>query len=446
MTRGVVVLGVPIDNVSMEETLRRIEDFVLDGSFHQIATANVDFLVNAVHDQKYKEILSNCDLVLADGMPVVWASELLGSPLTERVAGADLVPRLARLSNEKDYGIFLLGATPGVCEAAAARLKEMGARIAGTLAPPPCALDKFDNDSILAEIERANPDILLVALGSPKQEKWIYQNRHQLQVPVAIGIGGSLDFLAGAIPRAPAWMQRAGLEWLYRLSVEPRRLAPRYLKDAFGMARYFSVQLAINLATRRSGRGLKIAIESHGSVDVLRASGMMTGCRLDELGLAASSLLSKSGALIVDLAAVSYLGADGIRVLAGLQRRASGCGCQLWLTGISAGFARTLKASCCEGLFHTLPSVFDAVRQASWWRVQVTLEPSERWSTRQLSVDYSGDTRVPFGRVYRRVIDRNEFAKSDATALERRFRRRPAFADNARRPVQNVAVDRRGGQ
>jgi anti-anti-sigma factor len=213
------------------------------------------------------------------------------------------------------------------------------------------------------------------------------------------------------------------------------------------MARYFSVQLAISVATRRSGRGLKIGIETHGSVDVLRASGMMTGCRLDELELAAFSLLCKGGALVVDLADVSYLGADGIRVLAGLQRLASSWGCQLWLTGITPAFARTLKASCCDGLFHVLPSVFDAVRQASWWRVQVTLEPGERWSTRQLSTDYSCDARAPFETVYRRVIKRNEFADSDATdAIETRFVRRQAFADRTRRPVPNVAVNRHGGR
>src|SRR5579862_8135391 len=270
MTNGLAILGVPVDNVSMEETVGKIEEFIRDGSFHQIATANVDYLVNAVNNPLYKEILCRCDLVVADGMPVVFASRLLGSPLTERVAGADLVPRLGHLSAQKRYGIFLLGAAPEVCRVAAARLEEMGAQIVGRLSPPACPLDEFDNDEILAEIERANPDILLVAFGSPKQEMWIHQNRDRLKVPVCIGIGGSLDMLVGAVSRAPLWMQQASLEWVYRLCVEPRRLARRYLKDALGMVRYFSVQLAISAATRRSGSALQIGIESIGSVSILR--------------------------------------------------------------------------------------------------------------------------------------------------------------------------------
>jgi N-acetylglucosaminyldiphosphoundecaprenol N-acetyl-beta-D-mannosaminyltransferase len=253
MTNRVAVLGVPIDNVSMNETLLRIEDFLRDGSFHQIATANVDYLVNAGKNFLYKEILSGCDLVVADGMPVVWACSLLGTPLKERVTGSDLVPRLAGLSRQKGYRLFLLGASPKVSELAATRLLKMGARIAGRLSPRPCALEQFDNDKILTEIEKANPDILLVALGSPKQEIWIHQHRDRLKVPVCIGIGGSFDFLAGAVPRAPGWMQEAGLEWCFRMWAEPRRLARRYMTDALWMARHFTVQLALNLATRWNG-------------------------------------------------------------------------------------------------------------------------------------------------------------------------------------------------
>ena len=135
MTNGLTILGVPIDNVSMEETLGKIEEFIHEGSFHQIATANVDYLVNAVNNPEYRKVLCRCDLVVADGMPVVLASRLLGSPLRERVTGADLVPRLARLSSQKGYGIFLLGATTSVSDVANHRLEEMGARIVGRYCP-----------------------------------------------------------------------------------------------------------------------------------------------------------------------------------------------------------------------------------------------------------------------------------------------------------------------
>lgn len=334
MTNGAVVLGVPVDNVSMDETLLKIEEFLLEGSFHQVATANVDYLVNAVANAKYKEILCKCDLVIADGMPVVLASRLLGSPLRERVSGADLVPRLAGLSRQRGYGIFLLGASPGVSELAARRMEDMGARIVGRLSPPIRPLAEFDNDAILAEIEKASPHILLVAFGSPKQELWIDQNRDRLRVPVCIGVGGSLDFLAGVIPRAPGWIQRVGLEWAYRIWAEPRRLAGRYAKDALWMARYFSVQLALSLASRRRGHALQIGVDSIGSVNILSATGMMTGSRLAQFERTAFTLADRGGALVVELTGVSHLGADGTHTLTGLLRVATSRGCRLWLAGM----------------------------------------------------------------------------------------------------------------
>src|SRR5450432_1697250 len=131
MTNGLTILGVPIDNVTMEETLGKIDEFIAEGSFHQLATANVDFLVNAVNDPQYREILCRCDLVVADGMPVVLASRMLGTPLKERVTGSDLVPLLAK----KGYKIFLLGSKPEDSRIAAQRLEELGGKVVGRLSP-----------------------------------------------------------------------------------------------------------------------------------------------------------------------------------------------------------------------------------------------------------------------------------------------------------------------
>ena len=145
MTNGLTILGVPIDNVSMRQTLETIDEFVRLRSFHQVATANVDFLVNAIDNPTYREVLSRCDLVIPDGMPIVLASRLLGSPLSERVAGSDLVPLLA----ERKYKIFLLGAKPEVSAIAADKLEALGARVVGRLSPPLLPLEKFDNDGHL---------------------------------------------------------------------------------------------------------------------------------------------------------------------------------------------------------------------------------------------------------------------------------------------------------
>ncbi len=417
MTNGVVVLGVPIDNVSMADTLARIEDFIEEGSFHQVATANVDYLVNAVKNREYKEILCRCDLVVADGMPVVLASRLLRSPLKERVAGSDIVPRLAGLSREKGYRIFLLGAKPEVATIAERRLEEMGAHVVGRLSPPVRPLSEFDNEAILSEIERANPDILLVAFGSPKQEFWIHQHRDRLKVPVCIGIGGTLDFLAGTVPRAPHWMQHTGLEWVYRTWVEPRRLAGRYFRDAVWMARYFSVQLALSAASRRSGHALQIRTASIGSVNILTLSGMMAGSRLAQLEREAFALAEKGGALVVELTGVTHLGADGVRTLTGLLRAANNCGCQLWLAGVPPALARTLRASCCEGLFREVPSVLDAVRQASRGRLQLNLELGDGWAVCRIGGEIPLGSRATLERICRQVLDTNEFFEFDSSGV-----------------------------
>lgn len=407
MIDGLTILGVPIDNVSMEEALAKIDGFVREGSFHQVATANVDFLVHAIDNREYREILCRCDLVVADGMPVVLASRLLGWPLRERVTGSDLVPLLA----QKGYKIFLLGSKPEVSQLAAQRLEELGGRVVGRLSPPVGPPDTFDNDDILAELERTKPDILLVALGSPKQELWLHQNRNRLRVPVCIGVGGALDFLAGRLSRAPAWMRNTGLEWLYRIWVEPRRLARRYLKGGLWMARYFPVQLANNFAMRRVGHGLEVASESIGSVNILSASGLMTGPRLALLEHAESMVAEKGGPLVVDLTGVSYLGADGLRVLTGMLRSASNNARKLFLAGATPALSRTLMAARCEGLFQAVPTVLDAVRQLSRGRLQLNLELGDGWAVCRIGGEIPEGARSTLEGICRQVIETNEFVE-----------------------------------
>jgi N-acetylglucosaminyldiphosphoundecaprenol N-acetyl-beta-D-mannosaminyltransferase len=405
MTDGLTILGVPIDNVTMEETLERIAEFVRQGSFHHIATANVDFLVHAIDNPEYKEILSRCDLVVADGMPVVAASRLLGTPLRERVTGADLVPLLAK----EKYKIYLLGAKPEVAQVAAARLEELGATVVGRFSPPVGPIESYDNDAILADLERTRPDILLVALGAPKQERWIHYNRHRLNVPVCIGVGASLDFMAGQVSRAPAWMRKTGLEFAYRIYAEPKRLARRYLKGAVWMARYFPVQYVNNLARRRVGQTLKIKTESIGAVRILSASGMMTGARLVDLETTADAAVKNGGPLVVDLTGVSYLGADGVRALTGLLRGARNNGRQLFLAGATPALSRTLRASRCEGLFEAVPSVLDAIRLASRGRLQLNLEMGDGWAVCRIGGEIPEGARSTLEGICRQVIETNDF-------------------------------------
>ncbi len=229
----VAILGVPFDNLTLAEAVRRISAMIAERRPHYVATANVDFLVQARGDVELRRILLEADLVLCDGTPLVWASRWLGNPLRERVAGSDLVPALVREAAEKGHRLFLLGAGAGVAAGAAERLHEQHPSliICGHYSPPFSGLLEMDHEEAASRIREARPDVLLVSFGCPKQEKWIAMHYRSLGVPVVIGVGASLDFLANRVRRAPPWMRRSGLEWGYRLLQEPRRLFRRYAND-----------------------------------------------------------------------------------------------------------------------------------------------------------------------------------------------------------------------
>lgn len=241
----VLALGIPLHPVSMAQTLARIDDIVEDRRPRYFVTANVHFAAAARRDAELQRILCEADLVLCDGTPLLWAARALGAKMPERVAGSDLLPLLLAHAAERGYRLFFLGSTPDVLAEAAKRAtaQHPTLRLAGTLAPPQADLRDLDLDAIRAAIRAAKPDVLLVALGCPKQEKLIARLHRELGVPCSIGVGASLDFLAGRFSRAPRWMKRAGLEWLYRLLHEPLRLYPRYAEDF----RFFFPRLAAQL-------------------------------------------------------------------------------------------------------------------------------------------------------------------------------------------------------
>ena len=223
LTRSVRVLGVRVDCVDMAGTMARIGELVeRAGPCAQLATVNPEFVMHARADPDFAAILERCDLCLADGIGVVWAARRSGCRLRERVTGSDLLPRLAAECARSGWRPFFLGAMPGVAEEAARRLAAAhpGFQVAGTYSGRP---DPSGDAEALARIEAARPDLLLVAYGHPRQERWIARNRDRLPVPVAIGVGGSFDFAAGRVHRAPAWMRRIHLEWFFRLLLQPWR-------------------------------------------------------------------------------------------------------------------------------------------------------------------------------------------------------------------------------
>jgi N-acetylglucosaminyldiphosphoundecaprenol N-acetyl-beta-D-mannosaminyltransferase len=219
---SVSILGVPVHDVTTEETLALIDQFVRERIPHQLCTVNPEFIMLAQKDLEFKQILKRCALNLPDGIGVVWAARRVGHPLRERVAGSDLVGLIADRAQTTGWRIFLLGAAEGVAERAANILRERypQTNIVGAYAGSPRLEDAAD---VAARIRSSKADVLLVAYGAPKQDKWIARHIEKAGVAVAIGIGGSLDFIVGTQTRAPQWMQRLGLEWLYRLAREPWR-------------------------------------------------------------------------------------------------------------------------------------------------------------------------------------------------------------------------------
>jgi exopolysaccharide biosynthesis WecB/TagA/CpsF family protein len=229
----VALCGVPIHGIGLADAVAAIESMVEEGTPHHVVTANLDGVVLSRSDPEWRRILQNADLVLADGMPLVWASRWKGAALPERVAGADLVPELLALAEARGYRVFWLGGTESAARGMTIRVANLYPRLLPleTHSPPPAPLEAMDLAEIQRRIRRARPHVLLVSFGCPKQEKWIARYARDLQVPVSIGVGATIDFLSGRIPRAPAWMRAAGLEWCYRLCREPRRLGPRYARD-----------------------------------------------------------------------------------------------------------------------------------------------------------------------------------------------------------------------
>lgn len=228
------LLNTYVNNISIREAVDEIEKLILGHKRSYVVPVNVDVIVKIENDSRLKKIVDNADLVLADGKPLIWISRSFKTPIKEKVSGSDLVPLLCEMSAKKKYSIFLIGGKDGVAEAAKNNLERAyaGIRIVGVYSPP----IGFEKDAeeckrINDMISSAHPDILIVCLGCPKQEKWVYDNYKKYDAVVSICAGASVDFLAGSVRRAPKWMSDHGLEWFYRFMQEPKRLYKRYFVE-----------------------------------------------------------------------------------------------------------------------------------------------------------------------------------------------------------------------
>lgn len=347
------ILGLPLHSFTASSVIEAIDQLLVAGGSHQICPVNLDVWLNALADAHLHRIISGCSLVVPDGMPLVWASKLLGSPLSERVTGIDLVPGLAELSARKGYKIFLLGGKTGVAERCADLLRQRfpGTNIVGAYSPAEANLSNMDHTEILSRIHAAQPDILLVAFGNPKQEKWIWMHRKKLGVGVAMGVGGSFDMLVGDTSRAPRWIQRSGLEWAMRFVQEPIRLGPRYLRDFLGLCRYLPLAVLAAWMQRPYYGPSRITRAIGPQLLHVYVHGKLSSNVAEEIAQAATASIVNGLVMVVHLQNARSITAAGLGVLMEARRQMLEAGLSLSLAGLSFKKRFLLYAWCLQPLF-----------------------------------------------------------------------------------------------
>ena len=378
----IVILGIPIDNLSMAETIEQIlslvEAYGRDGRARQVATVNVDFVVNTLtwrlsrpRHPELLDILRKADLVTPDGMPMVWTSRLLGTPLEERVTGADLVPRLAEAAAEHGKSIYFLGGKGDAGKRAANKLKNQipNLKIAGIDSPfvriegetLDAALD--EDRAIVDRINRSGADILLIGFGNPKQEVWFERNRHRLQVPVSIGIGGTYEFIVGSVARAPEWMQKYGLEWLFRITQDPARLWKRYFVGffKFGMMIFPSIvyyrfkKLIFHTIHRQAvAADIQKAAVVDSKVQPLKVVALPRAFDAASVGQQRHAIetdLSLSNHCILDFSKVEFVDSSGLGLLLSLWRQAETQKKKIYMIELSASIRRFFQLNRTFDLF-----------------------------------------------------------------------------------------------
>ncbi|WP_257141935.1 WecB/TagA/CpsF family glycosyltransferase [Bacillus wiedmannii] len=257
IVESVKLFDVDFSNLTMNETITQINKIIDHNKFNKeqgyVVTPNVDHIVNVHKDPNFREIYKGATLTLVDGAPIFMISKKIGAPLKEKVSGSDLTPHLFELAQRNNYKVFIFGSREGVPDLAIQKIKsEFGYTFPIESYSPPFGFEKQPDvlGESIKKIQEFQPDILLVSLGSPKGERFIYENLKELNVPISLQIGASIDFIAGTVKRAPLWMQKVGLEWFYRFLQEPKRMFRRY----FVNDSYFLVLVFKEFFKRRRGQ------------------------------------------------------------------------------------------------------------------------------------------------------------------------------------------------
>lgn len=295
----------------MPETVAEAIRVVEAGLPRYFITANVDFVAQAHENTRLQDILVHAHRVVCDGMPLVWLSRLFPPVIPTRVAGSDLVFELFRAGNERQWRFFFLGSDePTLTKTCQVLARDYpGLTVADTFSPPIAAVENWPNEEIARRVRQARPDILLVAVGCPKQEYWISQYASALGIPLAIGIGASLDFIAGRQTRAPRWMQKVGMEWFWRMLTDPGRLAARYWKDFRYLLRLSWLQWRFTRGGQQRDLNFQpLAEDNTAAVQLLAWSGSVELANLAHHPLPASP----TRPILLDLTDVTFIDSAGI--------------------------------------------------------------------------------------------------------------------------------------
>jgi len=390
----IIVLGIPVDNLTMHETISSIfsmiDDYAVDGRARQVATVNVDFVVNTlswrlknIRHPELLDILRRADLVTADGMPLVWISRLLGVPLKERVTGADLVPRLAEEAAKRKKSLFLLGGRGDVAEQAADTLKRRypDLKIAGIYSPfvhvegEAIAVAEDDDERIVEKVNRSGADILLLAFGNPKQEVWFDRNRDRLKVPVSIGIGGTYEFIVGSVSRAPEWMQKAGLEWIFRITQDPKRLIKRYFVGLFKFGimvwpaimyyryRRFRYRLSHGNDPSQGDRRIGEAATLKGSITEIKFPGRLDAPFLEVSREKLEEQLGPATSVVLDFNQTRFIDSSGLGYIVKIWNRDATKGKAVHLVGVGPELVHFFKLNRVWDLFSK--GIFKNVEEVS---------------------------------------------------------------------------------
>jgi exopolysaccharide biosynthesis WecB/TagA/CpsF family protein len=370
----IVMMGVPLDQLNSAQALEIISEMIASRTPHLLATANVDFLAQVQSDDTLRRILVDADLILCDGTPLVWMSKWLGDPLPERIAGSDLVPLLLDLAEEKGHRVFFLGGRDEVVAVAEEKIKERwpNLQIAGMYSPPFAPMDQMNHAGICQRIREAKADMLFVSFGCPKQEKWLAMNFRDAGVPVAIGVGATIDFLAGAVKRAPVWMRKTGLEWFFRVAQEPKRLAHRYWTDIRVVGPGLLKQL-LKMGPQNQNP-LPAAAADLPTIDVTRPAARTSPPpvvalpeRLDALSARDASLWPTEAhrTLILDASRTTFLDSTGTGKLVRFARTSRELGGHCILMGATPTVLTTLDLMKLRNLFSEVATLEEALALAA---------------------------------------------------------------------------------